>query len=53
MYELSEDVRNLLYILRSHCRALDADEEIINIVPLVNILFDKADELYSLLMVRK
>ena len=53
MFVMSENVRNLIYILKGYCNYLENDEEVRNLIPLVNYTFLESDELYSYFMDKK
>lgn len=53
MYVISENVRNLIYILKGYCNYLEDDEEVRNLIPLVNYTFFESDELYSFFINKK
>lgn len=53
MYVISENVRNLIYILKGYCNYLEDDEEVRNLIPLVNYTFFESDERYSFFINKK
>lgn len=53
MFCMSENVRNLIYVLKGFCNFLEDDEEVRNLIPLVNYVFLESDKLYSCFMNKK